>query len=220
MSEEQVPAPAAPSEFRLVPLDCPTCGSAVQAASIDVVFYCVSCRNGYRFDDDRNTLEPVDVAFVAASHIAAHDYRPFWLLPAEVEIRRRGRGRTASYTGILRSLLGGSGGGRPVGRGGKGTFAVPAFQAPLEATTRLVRRYTEALPELGEKLGERLLGGCYGVEDAQKLAHFALIASEIEQPDVLRSLDYRIRFGSARLLGVPFSQHGESWEDAIFGIEV
>jgi hypothetical protein len=96
---------------------------------------------------------------------------------------------------------------------------VPAFQAPLPAVVMLVRRYTETLPELGEKLGERLLGGSYGVGDAKKLAHYALIASEVEKPDTLKQLRYEIDFGEPRLLGVPFVRRDGKTVDAVFGVE-
>ncbi len=111
---------------------------------------------------------------------------------------------------------GGGGGGAATA---EGTFAVPAFHAPLPAVTALARRYTEKLPELGEKLGERLLGGRYGVADAKKLAHYALIASEVDKPDTLRQLRYEIRFGEPRLLGVPFIRRDGRLADAIFAIE-
>ncbi|MDH3743622.1 MAG: hypothetical protein OES47_00805 [Acidobacteriota bacterium] len=228
MSEETVGGSTEPVEvledarpsFELVPLDCPTCGAAVEASGVDVVFYCTACRNGYSFDIENNALEPVDVAFVAASHIAAHDYRPFWLLSAEVEIRRRGGGRGGDISGILGALLGSRSSDRRAMGAVDGTFAIPAFHSSLDSTIELVHRYTRALPELGERLGERLLGGCYGVDDAEKLAHFAVIASEVDKPDVLKQLDYRIRFGAARLLGVPFQLEGEVWRDAIYGIGV
>jgi hypothetical protein len=100
------------------------------------------------------------------------------------------------------------------------TFAVPAFHTHLRAATDLTRRYTEKLPQLGEKLGERLLGGCYGVADARQLAHCAVVAGEIEKPDVLKNLRYEIEFGPARLLGVPFVRRGEALADALFGIAV
>ena len=74
---------------------------------------------------------------------------------------------------------------------------MPAFHAPLPSVATLVRRYTEKLPELGEKLGERLLGGRYGVLDAKKLAHYALIASEVEKPDTLKQLRYDDRVWQA-----------------------
>ena len=86
--------------------------------------------------------------------------------------------------------------------------------------TRLVRSYTEALPELKEKLGERLLGGCYGRRDAEKLAHYALIATEVEKPKILLDLKYEIEFGEPRLLGVPFTKKADATMDALFGIEV
>ena len=204
--------------LELVPLDCPTCGSSVEAAGADVVFYCISCRNGYRFDEAGNTLEPIEVGFVAAANIAAEGYRPFWLLPARLEIRSREAVGAQSLSGFLQSFFGGRQ--SQAGAAEEGTFVVPAFHAPLAATTELVRRYTRSLPELGERLGERLLGGCYDLEDAKKLAHFALIAAEVEKPDTLRDLDYGIRFGEARLLGVPFSRDGDTWRDAIHGIRV
>lgn len=219
-STDSPPPAAKRPAFELVPLDCPSCGAAVEASGVDVIFYCTSCRNGYRFVEESDDLEPVDVAFVAASNIAAHDYRPFWLLSAEVEIRRRGGATGLDVSGILGFLMGGRASGRRAEGPVDGTFAIPAFHASLDATLELVHRYTRALPELGERLGERLLGGCYGIRDAQKLAHFAVIASEVDKPDVLKQLDYRINFGSARLLGVPFERQGELWRDAVYGIEV
>jgi hypothetical protein len=200
--------------YELVPLDCPSCGAAVEADGEDVVYYCTACRNGYRFDDDAKALEPMEVAFVALANIAVELYRPFWLLPATIALHERSAAGGA-FRGLMSFFLGG--GDEP--SGGQGTFAVPAFQAPLPAVVALVRRYTEKLPELGEKLGERLLGGRYGVTDAKKLAHYALIASEVEKPDTLKQLRYEIRFGEPRLLGVPFARRDGKVVDAIFGIE-
>ena len=201
----------------LVALDCPTCGSSVDAEGGDVVFYCVSCRNGYRFDDQQGALEPVEVAFVVVPHRAAGRYRPFWHLPAELEIRdRRAAG---SLRGLITSFVSVFSGDDEPSRG-RGDFVIPAFDAPLGAVTELVRRYTQAFPSLGEKLGERLVGGCYGIENARKLAHFALIATEVEKPDLLKNLDYSLEFGAARLLGVPFVEQDGGWRDALFEIVV
>ena len=97
---------------------------------------------------------------------------------------------------------------------------VPAFQADLDATVDLARRYTRDFPRLDKLLGERLTGGCFDVEDAKKLAHFAVIAGEVDKAGVLRSLDYAIEFGDARLLGVPFARDGDTWKDALYGIRI
>ena len=207
---------SAAEPFRLVPLECPSCGAPVAAEGEDVVFYCTACHNGYRFDEGKRTLVAVEVAFVALPSLVAELYKPFWLLPARVRILQRtaaGKG----FSGLMSFFLGRE---EPRQTQGEGTFAVPAFHCHLPAATALTRRYTEKLPELGEKLGERLLGGRYGAEDAKKLAHCAVVASEVEKPDTLQNLRYEIEFGPARLLGVPFVHAGEALVDALFGIVV
>lgn len=203
------------AEFRLVPLDCPTCGAGVKAEGEDVVYYCTACRNGYRLDPKAQGLEPTEVAFVSLPSVEAGLYKPFWLLPAKVVIQNRDA-RGGGFSGLMSFFLGD----RDAGASGEGTFAVPAFHAPLAAVTALTRAYTERFPELGEKLGERLLGGCYGVEDARKLAEYTVIATEVGKPDLLRDLAYKIEFGPERLLGVPFVRRGDVVADSIFGIQV
>jgi hypothetical protein len=200
--------------YELVPLDCPSCGAAVKAAGEDVVYYCTACRNGYRFDSEARTLAPVEVAFVALPSVTAEIYRPFWLLPAVIEIQQRSA-TGGGFRGLMSFFLGGD---DDQPSGGEGIFAVPAFHASLPAVTKLTRSYTEKLPELGERLGERLLGGRYGPLDGRKLAHYALIATEVEKPDTLKQLRYTIRFGAPRLLGVPFVRRNGALVDAVFGI--
>jgi len=203
-------------EFALIPLDCPTCGAGIHAQGEDVVYYCTACRNGYLLDEKDWSLRLIETSFVAAANLLAEEYKPFWLLPAKVDIIDR-QASGGGFTGILRTFLGQE---RALEETGEGIFAVPAFQASLESVTHLVRSYTEALPELKEKLGERLLGGCYGRQDAEKLAHYALIATEVEKPDKLLDLRYQIEFGEPRLLGVPFYKKAGATLDCIFGIEV
>lgn len=203
-------------EFELVPLDCPSCGAGMRADGEDVVYYCTACRNGYRFDVETRSLTAVEVSFIALAHTPADHYRPFWLLPARVTIRER-QAKGGGFSGLMNFFFGSD---EPEGAEGEGTFVIPAFKVSLAAVSELTRRYTEALPSLGENLGERLLGGCFGVEDAQKLAHFALIASEVNKPDTLTRLKYDIEFGPPRLLGVPFTRQEKGIADAVFGIRV
>lgn len=202
------------TDYQLVPLDCPSCGAGIRADGEDVVYYCTACRNGYRFEETSASLTAVEVSFVSLPNRQVDLYLPFWLLPAQVTVEER-TAKGGSISGLMRLFLGG---GQDTTGTHAGTFAVPAFHAPLSAITELTRRYTEALPGLGEKLGERLVGGCYGVDDAQKLAHFALVASEVGKPDTLTQLRYEIEFGQERLLGVPFVRRGEGITDALFQI--
>jgi hypothetical protein len=206
---------SAPLGYRLVPLDCPSCGAALAAEGQDVVYYCTACRNGYLFDAEGGRLERVEVGFVAQPGAVAERHLPFWLLPARISIHER-QSQSGNVTGLLASLFGRTE--RRDGVAADGTFAVPAFHLPLPETIELVLRYSRELPRLGERLGERLTGGCYGTADARKLAHFALIAAEARQPDTLIQLRYEIDFGPGRLLGVPFARRGEAWADSIFGL--
>lgn len=203
--------------FRLVPLECPSCGASVAAQGEDVVYYCTACRNGYRFDGTTEELAPMEVAFVTAPAVAVDRYLPFWLLNADVKIKNR-VATGGGLVGLMGTMFGGDR--DPVEQRAEGVFAVPAFHAPLESVTLLIRRFTESLPSLGERLGERLVGGCYGVEDAKTLVHYALIAGEVGKPDLLKRLKYKVRFGEARLLGVPFVDSNGKLADAFFGIKV
>lgn len=200
--------------FELVPLDCPSCGAGVAAEGEDIAYYCAACHNGYVFDDAARSLTPVEVGFVAAPDVAVERYLPFWRLPARVELLDR-QASGSGFSGLVGFFLGSS---ERAPTPGEGTFAVPAFDCPLHELAALTRRYTERLPDLDERLGERLTGGRYGVADARKLAHYALIAGEVERPDMLKDLSYRIEFGTPRLLGVPFVRHGGRLVDGVFGL--
>jgi hypothetical protein len=228
--------------LRLLRLACPQCGSQIAAEGEDVVYYCVSCRSGFVLDPQAAAgLAPVEVAFVTAPAAAAGRWLPFWALPARITLHER-EGSRGLLDGIAALLGGGDGSG--AGGTTEGTFAIPAFAAPLAELTALAARYTQALPKLGarpagrgtdgapsidsdtarrsprlgERLGERLTGGRLTVADAEKLAHFVLIAAEAGKPDTLKDLRYTLAFGPPRLLGVPFVRQGESWVDAHFGL--
>jgi hypothetical protein len=229
MTTQGAPLPPTPppGEVRLVPLDCPSCGAALTAREQDVVYYCSGCRNGYRLADPDATgsrpltrdalLAPVEVRFVAAPHTAVTTHLPFWLLPARVLIHERLTG-SATVNGLLRAFLGADGG--AAGTPDAAYFVIPAFALPLATAVELTRRYSAALPGLGQRLGERLLGGSLSARDAQKLAHYALIATEVARPDLLRALRYEIHFGEPCLLGVPFVEREGQLVDACFGVAV
>ncbi len=200
--------------YRLLTLDCPQCGAPLAAEGEDVLYYCTACYSGFRLDSKTEELKPFEVSFVALSDRVAHEYRPFWRIPATIETTRDTGGSLLSP--IAQFFFGdrSTTGHDP----GKGIFVVPAFATPLERATTLADRYTAAFPQLGERLGEKLLGGIYSLEDAHKLAHFTFIAGEVEKPGILRDLDYKIQFEEPSLLGVPFTRDGKSWKDLIFGL--
>lgn len=203
-------------DFSLLPLDCSACGAAMAADGLDVVFFCSACRNGYRFEPTTGGLIPLDVEFVVRPDLEVDEYKPFWLIPAEVQIQGRAA-KTGGFSGILGRIFGD---GTPANRTAATVFAVPAFKLEISRAVELTRRYTADLPQERTGLGERLVGGCFDVEDAHKIVHYAVIATEVDRPDLLTQLRYRIDFGEPRLLGVPFANESGMRRDARFHIVV
>jgi hypothetical protein len=117
-----------------------------------------------------------------------------------------------SFRGLVRFFLGGE----ASDGASEGTFVVPAFDLALTQILVLARRYTEAMP----RLGERLTSGSLSLGDARKLAEYLLIASEAENPDTPKHLRYTLDFGPPRLLSVHFVDHGGRLADAVFGLGV
>ncbi|HEX4952829.1 MAG TPA: hypothetical protein VF017_05470 [Thermoanaerobaculia bacterium] len=204
----------------LVRLACPRCGSPLEAEGEDVVYYCPACHTGSRLAQGPPgvPLSPVEVTFVARPDVEVARYLPFWLLPARVEISQRSTAG-GSLSGLMRLFSGEAGApSNAAGEQREAAFAIPAFAAPLAVRVALARRYTEALPQLGEKLGEQLTGTRISEEDARKLAHYLLVDAEAARPDTLQGLVYSIVFGDGWLLGVPFVASGSVLVDAFFGL--
>jgi len=206
------------ADFELVILDCPQCGAPLAGEDEDLVYYCTACTSGFRVPEedeggDGKRLVPVEVSFLATPVKAPDLHLPFWLLPAKVEILER-KGSGDLFRGLLRFFMGSDDESGP----GEGTFAIPAFRAPLKRMVALAQRYTFDRPATGELSRERLLGGTCTVADARKLAEFVLIASEARKPDTLKELRYRLELGSPRLLGVPFKRQKERRWDLFFDL--
>lgn len=198
--------------LRLVELDCASCGAPLAAEGHDVVYYCTACYNGYLLDTEADRLLAVEVSFVGAPAVAAERHLPFWLLPAEVELLDR-QASGGGFGRLLSLFTGGGGDGS-----GPRSFVIPAYDTPLARMVALAARYTASFPTLGERLGERLTGGCFGPADAEKLAHYVLITAEADKSDTLKDLSYELRFGEPRLLGVPFARRGRDLVDGLFGL--
>ncbi len=202
--------------FSLVPLECSSCGASIAAEGLDVVYYCTACRNGYRYDAQAGNLVPVEVDFLVRADVAAAVYKPFWVLAVEIEIPYR-EADSAMFSGLLDFFVGSDRGGRgPIA----GELAVPAFHVEIARAVELCQRYSAEALQARTKLGERIVGGRFDVDDAQKIARYAVIATEVDKPDLLRDLEIRIEFGQARLLGVPFVEQGGVTKDAFFHLVI
>ena len=108
--------------LRLVSLDCPSCGSALHGEGLDTIFFCEHCGDAATLDEDGLHLVE-SAALMPAAGRSAREWRPAWLIEADVEVsdRRVNRGR---HGGDWRE---------------RRIFTVPAFEIALDDLTRLSR---------------------------------------------------------------------------------
>ncbi|HHQ49687.1 MAG TPA: hypothetical protein ENK19_12495, partial [Acidobacteria bacterium] len=96
---------------RLVPLDCPSCGSALHAEPLDVLFLCDHCGIGAILGD--SGLEKIEATgLLPAPGRRAELWKPAWIVEAEVEVSARVRADGRATEGSK----------------GERTFVIPAFE--------------------------------------------------------------------------------------------
>jgi len=189
--------------LRLVPLDCPACGSAMSAEPEDEVFLCAHCGSGAVLGP--NGLETVEaVALLPAPGRRAESWRPGWALDVNVTVAQR-------TTADGRSTPGWS---------ARRTFVVPAFDIALTDLVRLGRALTQVAGATGEVPHEPLQGGRLSVEDALVLVRHLVIAGEVAKPDMLASLEVGLEELGHRLVALPFAADGDSLRCAVTGVAV
>jgi hypothetical protein len=187
----------------LVPLDCPTCGSAMRGEAWDVLFFCSHCGAAALLEADG--LEPVvSTALLPAPGRAARVWRPAWVVDARVEVSDR----------VV------AGGGRPTGWSDRRRFVIPAFELSLADRVRLARGLTTAGPEAGEVPREPVRGGTLRLADAVVLAQHLVVGDEVRRPDMLSSLTVTVDAEGHRLAAIPFEASNDRLRCAVTGIEV
>jgi len=189
---------------RLLPLDCPSCGSAMRGEPFDVLFLCAHCGAGAVVEGG-DRLEPVEsVALLPAAGRRAETWRPGWLLEADVRVSER----------VVH-------GGRPTpGWSQRRTFVIPAFELPL---LRLVR-WADALARVAAGTGavprEPVRGGVLARADARTLARFVVLRWEVARPDDLASVEVAVEPVAWRLAALPLERHGQGYRCAVTGVTV
>ncbi len=187
----------------LLPLDCPSCGSAMRAEPLDVLFLCQHCGQGAVLGKEGMDLVSSSALLPAPSR-RAELWRPAWLLQADVAITERVR----------------AGGLRTPGWHGRRTFVIPAFDLPLTSFTRLATALSRAVGETGEVPHEPVTGGILSRSDALVLARHMILSEEIGKPDMLAAIDLKIEALSWRLVATPYERKEDRLHCAITGVSV
>ncbi len=189
--------------LRLVSLDCPSCGSALHGEGLDTIFFCDHCGDAATLEDDG--LQMVEsTALLPSPGRHAREWRPAWLVEAEVTVsdRMRAKGRQSK------------------GWQARRTFVIPAFATPLEDLTRIARALSEAVGETGEVPREPIHGGTLALDDAVTMIRHILIGNEVRKSDMLASLQVDIEVVESRLVAIPFEKSNVGLRCAITGVTV
>jgi hypothetical protein len=178
--------------LRLIALDCPACGSAMQGEGRDVIFFCAHCGSGALLGAE--ALETVEsTALMPAPGRHPRVWKPAWLCEVVVAVseRRRASGRSSD------------------GWRDDRTYVVPAFALPLSDLVLLARALADAAGTVGEVPREPIRGGTLALADAITLIRHLVIGDEVRKPDMLASVDVQISERSHRLVAIPFEDTGE-----------
>ena len=189
--------------LRLVSLDCPSCGSALHGEGLDTIFFCDHCGDAATLDDDG--LQMIEsTALLPSPGRHASEWRPAWLVKAEVTVSERVRAK----------------GRRSEGWQARRSFVIPAFAMPLDDLTRLARALSEAVGETAEVPREPIHGGTLALDDAVTLIRHILIGDEVRKSDMLASLQVEIEVVESRLVAIPFEKTKVGLRCAITGVTV
>jgi hypothetical protein len=189
--------------LRLVSLDCPSCGSALHGEGLDTIFFCDHCGDAATLDDDG--LQMVQsTALLPSPGRHASEWRPAWLVKAEVTVSDRVRAK----------------GRRSEGWQARRSFVIPAFAMPLDDLTRLARALSEAVGETAEVPREPIHGGTLALDDAVTLIRHIVIGDEVRESDMLASLQVDIEVMGSRLVAIPFEKTKVGHRCAITGVTV
>lgn len=189
--------------LRLIPLDCPSCGSALHGEGLDTIFFCDHCGDAATLGEEG--LDIVEsAALLPAAGRSSRAWRPAWLVEAEIAVRERTRyrGRRAGDWEERRR------------------FVIPAFEMPLGDLTRLSRAFSEAATETAEVPREPIHGGTLALEDAVTLIRHIVIGDEVRKSDMLASLEVDIEVVESRLVAIPFEPTDVGLRCSITGVTV
>ena len=181
---------------QLVLLRCPGCGSALDGESDGIFLYCRACGRGYELSAD-DALEPIPVAF--ASYAAgSRDFHPFWVFDASLTLGARQAQRS-----LAQRLTRPAGLTRLFEERGSLTFYCAASPGDLDAERSWSLHLTREQPELAPADRQPQIGGlALSQNDARVVAEHLFLASEIEQADVVRDLQYTLDLTNARVVVV------------------
>lgn len=181
----------------LMLLRCTECQSNLSGEKEGVFLYCGGCGAGFRLEDGKLLKIPVYFAKAAQN---PQSYVPFWAFDATLELHN-----VEAKKGI-KSMLSDRGGlVRLFQERGTVRMYVSASQGDLEAQRPRALQLTLDQPELEYVNHQpKVEGFTVALDDAEKVADFLFLTSEIEQPDMMRNLEYKLSLNNPMVVIIGF----------------
>lgn len=189
--------------LKLINLDCPSCGSAMNGEGLDTIFFCSHCGDAAVLDDEGiQTVESTALMPTPGRHPTV--WRPAWRLEVEVQVgqRRLADGRETP------------------GWAGRRVFYIPAFELHLSELSRLTVALSQAAGAPAEVPREPIRGGSLAHEDALVIVRHLLIGDEVRRSDMLASVEVDVHEVGVGLVALPFEGSDGQLRCAVTGVTV
>jgi hypothetical protein len=177
--------------IQLIALRCLQCSQHLSNDAHGIFLYCSSCGLGFELQRQQELVQ-VPVYFARKKQDTGN-FLPFWAFDATLRnpVREAKGGIFSNPKGLIHLFEQ-----RQVIR-----FYTPGFLRDLESKEPLALQLTYEQPELQFVHPQKQLPAVeISQQDARKIADYLLIASEIEQSDTLRSLQYQLMLENPMLI--------------------
>lgn len=179
--------------IQLTTLRCPSCNSDFKIGSNTIFLYCGSCGSGYEIIDEKLSSVPV---YFALHGQTQERFQPFWAFDARLNVTTRESKGFRHGHGLFRAFE----------EQKALRFYVPAFLEDLNNKPPRALQLTYDQPQMQFIQRQPALNGVtVSQRDARKIADYLIIGSEVEQPDTIRNLEFKLTLENPCIIGIAFS---------------
>ncbi len=180
-------------------LKCPGCGAPIKAKARDMVLKCSHCDKISIYSREESSLKDLNYTIAGVSKESNGElvYVPFWVINAELDVRREkiSGGAISRFIKDKRQM-----------RGTRDFYVCAADEIPEEYSREWNMELTLDQPQLTEvsdfKDGSRAKM-TMDKDVAGENAEFLFLRYETEIPGTLQDLDYNFRINSAKVVFLP-----------------
>lgn len=170
----------------LVLLRCVKCSTPVPAEPNEIAWTCQTCGTGNLLHEDHG-LEQIKIHYSAGIPQNVNG-RPFWVVPANVDIDRKTYTTFRKRTNDAERFW-----------AQKRTFFIPAYSVSIDDMILLGTHYLRSPVELEDGGAVPFLPITQKLEDIQALAEFLVMGVEAERSDKVKTVNFTMKLNEPEL---------------------